>query len=1238
MAEFCTSSFSASAYLLLLLTSLGHLFSARCCVVEFVIDEQESAISLTSNVERPFPVTFATVNDEYVAEGLRGSLYADLGEGPCAQIAPNGDDVLEALARGATLSSSLSSLSSSSRLEFYPYNITLAAETVGTLVNIWDLGFETLLTFPAGTSFSAADAAGSAATGSAATLESTSSSGEVFTTSILAPQGESFPFGTYSSIADTSVVAGVNGSSIELNVTDFNITLSVPYVSEANPGIDGLTIYRLLGNLVLRGVAGCDAPSCGDNGRCGVSAGGEAGCQCSCGWSGPACDVSSGYCSEYGPAGGSTALQSCPTPVDPPAIVEPPVQAGTGAALQPCVGGPAGQTCDPRFETSNEVGQCACKDGFGGPRCQACETDVACASLFDGTDSTAVCGTAVEYSSNTTFKSYTCDLEGTGLETTIVPGTFYVTCNTTSPGAEVTVADGAYCLVNFVMQQYPDNPIICKASICSFVAGSPQVDCRTTSCACARDCPDLDGVFAKIENRPAIVSCDESNQCTFDIENFFVKLVAPCRTTECQVQGYNFEDGTYRVDQNTWLDPLLAAIPLVVLVAINAALLVFLIRHRDLYFAPEVSKLSVVGIGAATPAPPARAVAMHVTTPVAVTGTPSIQRLSFRNLTVALSGGNRRVLLDGVSGEALVGRVTGIMGPSGSGKTTLISFLSQRSNASNTVSSGDVSLDDRRLGASQAKVIGYCPQDSFLLPTLTVYESILYSAILRLPRNTAVADVHRVTQESISKVRLDAVASSYVGGSGRIRGISGGERRRVSVAMEIVTNPKIVLLDEPTSGLDSSSAKQVVSTLKSLASSGCIVMLSLHQPSPAIFNMLDSIFLLAAGCCLYNGPPSSAASYLKAVGLPAPPGEGVAEFMLECASDPATVDKLTHMVDRGSKEGSRRDSESSDAAPDDKLAKDVESSIGDNREATETTDNGSRQLQSTSLSSASIVTELATLTWRNGLDMIRNPSLLVLHWLLALGMGIFAGCVFFQVNLDTSGAQNRAGGLIFALAFFAFTSLTTVDLVFHEKTIVEREVNSGYYRRWTYVISKLVIDGLLLRFLPILLFSAPFYPMMGLDSDPSSVALFLMTLGTFAVTVGALSLAVTFSSSTAGQASFIMNILLLVCLLNSGFFVNADNMPDWISWLRYLSVFYYGYSVLITNEVSSLLFNFVVEGYTAVENVRGVTFLNILGVDPSGSTNYIIILDCLYAAFCLLALLFSYGGSLMAWTRRTGTR
>ena len=1215
-----------AASALVLWSSLGLLKRVYCCVVEFVIDDLQSNVALSSEVVRPFPVTFSTANSEFVSEGLRGSLYVDLAPGPCPEVAPTGADLLNALGRGATLKSTPTSLpgtstaTSPARVSFYPYNLTLTAPTVGTVVNVWDLGFDMSLTLPA-TNVGTVETLG--------TLQALSSSGDVFTTSIIAPQGESFPFGNYSSTSDALVSAAVNGSSVELNVTNFNISLPVPYESELNPNIDGLTYYRLRGNLVLRGVAGCDAPVCGPNGRCEASSDGVAACQCSCGWSGPSCNVSSGYCSQYTGASSTLLAQqrvdTAETPsgtTTPAPSTSPSVPQLTG--LQPCIGS-AGKTCSPLFETLDDSGRCACNDGFAGSKCEACETDAACASLYGVGElqSPARCGSSVLYSSNTTYKSYTCELDGTGLETTIVPGTFYVTCNTTASGG-----DGASCTVNFVMQEYADNPISCKASMCSFMANSSQVDCRSTSCVCDRDCPDLGGVFDSIEKRPAIISCDEGNMCTFDIENFFVKLVAPCRTTECQLQGHRFEDGTYRVTQNTSLDPVLAAIPLIVLVSVNASLLVFLVRNKGVYFSRSASGGSD-GCDGSGPATVAAAKAATGGTSIRVER--NVRCLSFRDVTVFLSD-HGRCVLDGVSGEALVGQVTGIMGPSGSGKTTLISLLSQRANSVTSKSSGAVMLDDGRLDSSHTKIIGYCPQDSCLLPTLTVYESIMYSAILRLPRNTSVDAIHRITQESISKVRLEGVKSSYVGGSGRIRGISGGERRRVSVAMEIVTSPKIVLLDEPTSGLDSSSAKQVVSSLKSLASSGCIVMLSLHQPSPAMFNMLDKVFLLSAGRCLYSGPPSSASSYLNALGLHAPPGEGVAEYMLECASDPHIIEQLIIDSDRESLNGRKRPSgadetrgskDERDKVSDDVL-KDIEAFDATVTFATEVPSTSSKSSNHPSYMGASIATELATLTWRNGLDMARNPSLLVLHWLLALGMGIFAGCVFFQVGLDTAGAQNRAGGLIFALAFFAFTSLTTVDLVFHEKTIVDREVSSGYYRRWTYVVSKLVVDGLFLRFVPILLFSAPFYPMMGLDSDPSSVALFLMTLGTFAVTVGALSLAVTFLSSTAGQASFIMNLILLVCLLNSGFFVNADDMPDWISWLRYISVFFYGYSIMITNEVSDLLFQFVVEGYTAVENVRGITFLNILGIDPYQTTDYIIVLDCMYVIFCGLALLFSY--------------
>ncbi|KDD77010.1 ABC-2 type transporter, partial [Helicosporidium sp. ATCC 50920] len=241
-------------------------------------------------------------------------------------------------------------------------------------------------------------------------------------------------------------------------------------------------------------------------------------------------------------------------------------------------------------------------------------------------------------------------------------------------------------------------------------------------------------------------------------------------------------------------------------------------------------------------------------------------------------------------------------------------------------------------------------------------------------------------------------------------------------------------------------------------------------------------------------------------------------------------------------------------------------------------------------------------------------------------MGIFVGAIFFQVGADISGAQNRAGGLFFALAFFAFTSLSTVDLFVAERKMVAREVRGGYYSPASYLLAKAVLDGLLLRAVPALLYAAPFYPMMGLASGGAQVGLFLATLTAFALAVGALSLLVSAASASAGRASLVMNVVLLLSLLVGGFFVNVASIPGWIRWLHYLSLFYYAYSALMINELSDLLLNFVLQGYAAVSGVRGTTFLAIIGVQPDTLWRSVVVLDCLWAALLALAVLALYLG------------
>lgn len=246
-------------------------------------------------------------------------------------------------------------------------------------------------------------------------------------------------------------------------------------------------------------------------------------------------------------------------------------------------------------------------------------------------------------------------------------------------------------------------------------------------------------------------------------------------------------------------------------------------------------------------------------------GRKSSYRLETRNLSYKLSStfdelnwvGFGRIqhrvpkfILKDVNCEARPGEITAIAGPSGAGKTTLLEILSGM--VCPREGSHQVLVNNRPMDAKHfRRLSGYVTQDDALFPLLTVQETLMYSALLRLPGGQKEA-ANRV-KKLMKELGLEHVAASRIG-KGSNRGISGGERRRVSIGVDLVHDPAVVLIDEPTSGLDSASALHVVTLLKSMAANqGKTIILTIHQPGFRILELFDRIILLSNGFVMHNG-------------------------------------------------------------------------------------------------------------------------------------------------------------------------------------------------------------------------------------------------------------------------------------------------------------------------------------------------------------------------------------------------
>eukprot|EP01026_Neomeris_dumetosa_P054850 TRINITY_DN494_c0_g1_i3.p1 TRINITY_DN494_c0_g1~~TRINITY_DN494_c0_g1_i3.p1 ORF type:complete len:686 (-),score=55.92 TRINITY_DN494_c0_g1_i3:520-2577(-) len=250
-----------------------------------------------------------------------------------------------------------------------------------------------------------------------------------------------------------------------------------------------------------------------------------------------------------------------------------------------------------------------------------------------------------------------------------------------------------------------------------------------------------------------------------------------------------------------------------------------------------------------------------------------------------------RQILYGIRGEVHPGEILALMGPSGSGKTSLISVLGGR--APEIVQyDGQIMFNGTHLSKNVKRNLGFVLQDDLLFPTLSVLETLTFAAYLRLPQDMSIEDKNSRVVDVIVALGLEQCKDTLIGGPFR-RGVSGGERKRVSVGHELITNPSVLFLDEPTSGLDSTTALKLVDTLKDLSQGGRTILTTIHQPASRLYQQLDKLLLLCEGHVMYYGSANQVAAWFDHIKFPVPFGVNIADHILDLANGDAPNSELS---------------------------------------------------------------------------------------------------------------------------------------------------------------------------------------------------------------------------------------------------------------------------------------------------------------------------------------------------------
>lgn len=516
-------------------------------------------------------------------------------------------------------------------------------------------------------------------------------------------------------------------------------------------------------------------------------------------------------------------------------------------------------------------------------------------------------------------------------------------------------------------------------------------------------------------------------------------------------------------------------------------------------------------------------------------------------------------LLSNSSGLATPGSVLAVLGSSGSGKSVLFNALTGK-NIGNLTVTGEIMVNGKVIGRDISKIAAYAQQNDMFVGTLKVKEHLWFQAQLRLSSRLTDEEKMERVLEVMSEMGLTKRADTLIGIPGEIKTLSGGERKRLTFASEIITDPAILFCDEPTTGLDAFMAQQVVDILQNMANKGKTVLCTIHQPSSEVYTMFDNVLYLANGHTAFMGRINEALEFMDQCGYTCPmkfnPADYIIHTLAPVPGKEAEQAKVIEEVTSSYRVSIYSEDISNSIAAANKLG--FMDQSGDSSIFTNDVEPSGYK--------STMATQMKLLLWRSWLGNTRNKRLVRSLYIQNVMVSLLLGLIYIDNNYNQAGIQNINGALYIMQIQGAFSNMYMIVNTFPlEYPLFRRERGNNMYSTGAYFVTHCLAEWPFFFTIPLVYIGICYY-MVGLYPAFGTFVYTLLVgvlISFYSVGLSHLIATATVSVSLANN---VMPTLRNIITIFGGFFLNTLSVPYFLYPLQWLSVTYYSNELLVINQ------------------------------------------------------------------------